>query len=177
MLKKISAFIPLLIFLVIVAFLYNSLDQKSANQNKLLIGNGQKIPLPEFQLVDLFDSNSKINKKDLPKRYILVNFFASWCSTCKKDARILEKLNKDIAVYGIIWNDVDQKARQYLQNNNNPYHKTFIDPQGKLAQKLQIKAIPHHFLIDPDGNIIYSIEGNLEPYIFYQIRQLKQQKL
>lgn len=132
-----------------------------------------KIILPEFALGSLFDGNEELSKKDLIGKYSLVNFFASWCTTCRAEHEILLRLKSEniIDMYGIAWRDIDENTKDYLQKSGNPFKKIGKDTQGLFSRITGIGAVPETLIIDPNGNVILRYRGNLQDFSIDEIKE------
>lgn len=128
--------------------------------------------LPEFYLSDLFDENKDFSKKDLKGKFSVVNFFASWCTTCRAEHEILLRLRdeKIIDIYGIAWRDIDKNTKDYLEKHGNPFNKTAKDSQGLFTKIADIQAIPETWIINPEGNVVMRFRGNLQDFSIDEIK-------
>jgi cytochrome c biogenesis protein CcmG/thiol:disulfide interchange protein DsbE len=135
-----------------------------------------KIILPEFSLSDLFDENENFSKKDLVGKYSVINFFASWCATCRAEHEILMELQKEgiVDLYGIAWRDIDENTKKFLKRNGNPYKKTAKDTMGLFNRITGIEAIPETVIIDKEGNIVRRLQGNLQEFSIEEIKEFLQ---
>lgn len=134
----------------------------------------EKIILPEFSLPDLFDENSDFSKKDLIGHYSVINFFASWCTTCRAEHDLLLKLkNEDIVeIYGIAWRDIDNNSKALLKNSGNPFNRVAKDSRGLFTKIIGIQAVPETLVIDPKGNVVMRYRGNLQDFSLDEIRDV-----
>ncbi|NMD01566.1 MAG: TlpA family protein disulfide reductase, partial [Bacteroidales bacterium] len=115
---------------------------------------------PDFSLTD---SNGKLFKLSrLRGNFVLLDFWASWCTPCRYENPNLVKAYKDFAKKGlhIVQVSLDNNKEQWLQaiekDNLTPWThvsdlKYWDSPVAKLYG---IQAIPANFLIAPDGKII-----------------------
>ncbi len=92
---------------------------------------------------------------DEPKlkgKFIIVDFWATWCPPCKRAIPELNKfaknLQKDVVVIGIS-DEPPAKIKKML----TPKIEYFVasDSQRRMMKELQVKGIPHVIVIDPKG--------------------------
>lgn len=133
-----------------------------------------RIALPEFSLPELFDEEEDFSKKDLVGKYSVVNFFASWCTTCHAEHEILMRLKdeENIELYGVAWRDIDENTKTYLRQNGNPFKKIAKDSRGLFTKITGIIAIPETLIIDPKGNVVMRYRGNLQEFSIDEIKKL-----
>lgn len=109
-----------------------------------------------------------IHFSELKGRYVLLQFWGSWCGPCRRENPHLAELYRkyhergfDIFSVGIERNP--QAWRRAIETDGLiwPYHTAdFQEFGGPIAKQFNIKSIPTTFLIKPDG----MIEGvNLSP--------------
>ena len=117
---------------------------------------------PEFIVPDIL--GGEITNKDAKGKYVLLNFFASWCVSCLGEhPNILAlKGHKNLTVYGIAWHDDKESLSQWLKKNGNPYDKVGLDDEGKLIIDFGISGVPESFLISPEGEIVFHQIGVLD---------------
>ncbi len=106
----------------------------------------------------------------LRDKYVMVNFFASWCVPCLAEHSLLKTLGNDHAVtlYGVAWNDDSSAVTAWLNENGNPYDLLGLDVAGKTGVEYGITGVPESFLVDPEGKIIWHISGPLTEEIVRQ---------
>jgi len=91
-----------------------------------------------------------------------VNFWASWCSPCRKEAPALEQLAGSAPgraqLVGVNWNDGLSGARSYVRQ----YGWTFPnlrDSSGVVGLRYGLAGLPMTFILDPDGRIVQVLHG------------------
>lgn len=168
-------YIPLLIFIVIVGFLFNGLYLNP----RLLPSQLLDKPMPHFELSGLNKNDAGLSDKDFKGHFSLLNIWATWCEVCRGENIFLLKLaQQGVVIYGLNYKDDRSKARQWLKTLGNPYSAVGFDKQGKVAINFGVYGTPETFLIDSEGNIRYRHVGVLNQSDWQQhfvpiINQLK----
>lgn len=160
-------FIPLSIFLVLAIFLYISLSLNPKELPSPFINK----PFPEV-LATTF-KNKNFSKKQLLNKVSLVNFWASWCVTCRAEHQMLIKIaqEKNLQLIGINYKDTKTEANKYLKMLGNPYRFNVFDNQGKLGLELGVYATPETFIVDKKGIIRFKHTGEITKNIW--LKQIK----
>jgi cytochrome c biogenesis protein CcmG/thiol:disulfide interchange protein DsbE len=153
--------IPLVIFLVIAAFLGSRLlgGYDPHRIPSVLIGK----PAPEFLLPELRDPNQTFSPKQMRGKVWLLNVWGSWCVACREEHPFLIELSKSgvIPLYGLNWKDEREAALATLQELGDPYLLSVSDFDGRVAIDYGITGAPETYLIDQNGIIRYKEVGQL----------------
>ncbi|MDR0661355.1 MAG: AhpC/TSA family protein [Prevotellaceae bacterium] len=98
-------------------------------------------------------------------KYVLVDFWATWCAPCKKEAPTLIELYNKYKDKGfeIVSISLDEKKDDWLKSIKEwemPWiHMSDLGGfKGNAAQSYMVKAIPYMVLISPDGKIIEALK-------------------
>ena len=92
-------------------------------------------------------------------RPVVINFFASWCDPCKREAPVLEQLwqqdkGDGLVVLGIDSNDSRGDARKFLNVHGVTYPVVF-DHNGRVASNSYAVAnLPVTYVLNPQGRIV-----------------------
>ncbi|WJS96762.1 AhpC/TSA family protein [Flavobacterium johnsoniae] len=91
------------------------------------------------------------------KKYILIDFWASWCGPCRKEIPNLKTAYAEYAGKGFeilsISIDKDEKAWQKALGQENMQWHNLLD-DDKVSKSFNVKAIPATYLVDSKGVII-----------------------
>ncbi len=92
----------------------------------------------------------------------IVNFFASWCTTCELEHPNLLTIRQqfpEVAIVGVAYRDTDDRIASYLARLGNPYSTVVIDSHGQGGIALGAVNVPETFVISRNGVIEYRLKG------------------
>lgn len=124
-------------------------------------GTGDSVPSVTLSLIS--NPSSKVNIAGINAKYVLIDFWASWCASCRESMSSLSHLSsslssKGLKVVGISLDKDPELAKQFLKK----YPASFMqlgDPQGISASKFGLPKMPTSYLIGPDKKIIHVFPG------------------
>ena len=136
-------------------FFYNNMVQRFQPFIALLPGSAA----PEFTLPNL--QNEEVSLSDLKGKYVLIDFWASWCRPCRianpKVKQLYSKYSKkNFEILGV---SIDQDKNAWasaIKQDNLPWVQVIDDGAfaGVAPAAYQVNAIPSTWLIDPQGRIV-----------------------
>jgi cytochrome c biogenesis protein CcmG/thiol:disulfide interchange protein DsbE len=156
--------LPLLVFLVVGVFLFLSLNSDPNKLPSPLVG--KKFPIIEG--TDFY-SNETVKLNDLMDNNLaLVNVWASWCVTCRKEHQVIMNIakNNNLKLIGINYKDTKSDGEEYLKVMGNPFDEIVFDPNGEIGMELGVYATPETFLISREGLIIHKHIGEITKEIW-----------
>ncbi len=90
---------------------------------------------------------------------VLVQFWASWCGICKLEQDSIESISKDHAVITIAMKSGSaDEVRQYMTENQLSF-PTINDPEGDIADRYGVRAVPASFILNSKGEIAFRETG------------------
>jgi len=118
--------------------------------------------MPDFRLPDMANKDVTLASL-LGKGPVLIDFWASWCTPCKNAMPPLHSLAESYDSLTVVLISIDApkdvaKAKNFLKSKQYKFVPLF-DSEKSLASKLNVKTVPHTFIIDREGNIVYSHVG------------------
>ena len=110
-------------------------------------------------LIDI-DGN-KVHLSKFKGKWLVLNFWATWCGPCRKGLPVLMEVakaraNDNVVLWAVDLDESKSKVQDFLKKKgwNLP---VLLDAKGKVSQKYGVGGIPHTVVIGPDG-VIHSVE-------------------
>ena len=115
----------------------------------------------DFSGFDLEGNESKLSDYVGKGKYVLADFWASWCGPCKREIPNLIELQKQFGgekfvVLGVnVW-DQEDKFKEALKEEGITYPQIYVPRDGKdnATELYSIQGIPQIMLFGPDGTIV-----------------------
>ena len=126
-----------------------------------------QIPKPISSLIFEDFSGKKINLKDYQGKLVILNFWATWCSPCKKEMPSLETLYKsnefkNLQVFAINMEKPNIiKTKKFFTELNINKLKIFFDPDLNFVKEFKLRGVPTTILINKKGEEFARIIGEI----------------
>ena len=113
---------------------------------------------PDFTLPSL--SGQSVSLHDfLGKKAIVINFWASWCTSCEEEMPQLLKLKEsagsDVVFLGINAGDSQRAAQRFVDKTGYNY-EILLDSTKNISKSYEFKGIPATIVINRQGDIVFS---------------------
>ena len=151
--------IPLALFAVLVGLLGVGLTMDPSKVPSPLVGK----PVPAFELPRLEDPDRTVSPEALKGRVYILNVWASWCVSCRKEHPILMQAAQrgELTIIGLDYKDKRDDARRWLRRHGDPYRVSAFDAKGKVGIDLGVYGVPETYVIDAQGVIRHKHIGPL----------------
>jgi peroxiredoxin len=140
--------------------------------NKLPSVNVRTIEGETFNTSDIYNEGNPI----------LISFWALWCKPCKKEMEAYNENYEDwieetgVKIYAVSIDDSRSTSKVAPFVNGKAWEmEVLLDPNGDFKRAMNVNMIPHTFLLDGKGNIVYqhtSYYEGLEEEIFELVEKV-----
>jgi peroxiredoxin len=115
-------------------------------------------PAPAFSLGRL-TGDGDLSLRSLRGKTVVLNFFASWCDPCKREAPVLEHLwqqdrAQGLVVLGVDANDLRGDAQRFVHVHGLTYPVVFDHDGLVAANRYAVANLPVTYVLNPRGRIV-----------------------
>lgn len=126
------------------------------NSIKLIAG----FSAPDFPMFD--KEGKEYSLADFKGKYVYIDVWATWCGPCKQEIPVLEKVyeklkdNSELEIISISIDENEKAWKKMIEKDNFGWKQLIVKGgfKSELANKYNIRGIPHFILIDKKGNLI-----------------------
>ena len=129
----------------------------------------QNRTLPSVKVKDLKGNWVNIQTIENDGKPIVISFWATWCKPCKKElnaiAEVYEEWQDDTGVKLVAISIDDSRSASKVKpyvNSSGWEYDIYLDSNRDLARSLGVSTVPHTFLLDGKGNIVWEHRGYIE---------------
>ncbi|MEO6989085.1 MAG: redoxin family protein [Aquihabitans sp.] len=104
-------------------------------------------------------------------RWVVVNFFATWCVPCIKEHPELRSFSVaheetgDARVISVVYDQDPDVVREWFERNGGDW-TVFDSDEGRTAFEWGVTGVPESYLVAPTGVVVERIVGGVtQPYL------------
>ncbi|CAI2718797.1 peroxiredoxin family protein [Nitrospina watsonii] len=160
--KPVSIYIPYtLLALALLAIFISALNRVELKPFEVEYP-AEAFIAPNFELTTL--NGGKISLKDYRGKVVFINFWATWCATCKVEMPSMQRVYDKFKDRGFemltISVDKDQKLIQPFMDKYNLTFPVLLDPEETIAKQVyKTTGVPETFIVSKNGIIVHKAIG------------------
>ena len=125
--------------------------------------------LPNINLKDVNGATKNLSKFSNNGNPIIISFWATWCKPCKAELNTIAEEYDDwidetgVKLIAVSIDDARSSTRvePYINAQGWEY-LVLLDPNGDLKRAMNVNNVPHTFLVDGNGKIVWD-HNNYSP--------------
>lgn len=128
-----------------------------------------KADLPSVQLKDI--NGNTVNTAEIGKdgKPVIISFWATWCKPCKRELKAIHEVYPDwqeetgVKLIAVSVDEAQnaQKVKPLVDGFGWEY-EVLLDPNGEFKRQMGVSDVPHAFVVDGQGNIVYNHKGYVD---------------
>lgn len=134
----------------------------AAAKEKARVALGVGTMAPDFALLDL--NERKFQLSSLRGKYVVLDFWGSWCGWCMKDMVNLKvayaKYKDRIEVVGIDCRETEKHWRESVARESLPWTNLFNGTEDDVLKLYKVEGFPTKIIISPEGKIVGIFVGD-----------------
>ena len=124
----------------------------------------EPVAVPEAVLLDAEDGEHSL--ADYKGKWVVLNFWATWCAPCRREMPSLELLQAampDIAVVPVATGrNAVEGIRRFFDDAGVKTLPILRDPQSRLAHGMGVMGLPVTVILNPEGQEVARLIGDAE---------------
>jgi len=136
---------------------------REGDMKKLMLLD-EPVPVPEAVLLDAEDGEHSL--ADYKGKWVVLNFWATWCAPCRREMPSLERLQAampDIAVVPVATGrNAVEGIRRFFDDAGVRTLPILRDPQSRLAHGMGVMGLPVTVILNPEGQEVARLIGDAE---------------
>lgn len=118
---------------------------------------------PTFELADTTGATHR--PADYAGKVLMVQFWATYCTPCRTEMpsmnHLAERLGEGFEILAINMGERREEVERFVAEVG-PKFTVLLDPEGRAIRDWKVFAVPSTFILDPAGNIRYTLYGPAE---------------
>jgi thiol-disulfide isomerase/thioredoxin len=121
-------------------------------------------PVPEAVLLDAEDGTHAL--ADYKGKWVVLNFWATWCAPCRHEMPSLERLQAAMPGIAVVPVATGRNAvegiKRFFEEAGVKTLPILRDPQSELARAMGVLGLPVTVILNPEGQEVARLIGDAE---------------
>ncbi len=122
------------------------------------------VPVPEAVLLDAEDGTHAL--ADYKGKWVVLNFWATWCAPCRREMPSLERLQAAMPELAVVPVATGRNAvegiKRFFEEAGVTTLPILRDPQSRLAHAMHVMGLPVTVILNPEGQEVARLIGDAE---------------
>ena len=135
----------------------------------LLLAMSASAAIPSVTLKDINGKTVDTAQLSNDGKPMVISFFALWCKPCQRELKAIaevydewqEETGVKLIAVSIDEAQNEQKVKPLVESKGWEY-EVLLDPNGEFKRQLGVNDIPHVFVVDGEGNIVWNHQGYVD---------------
>ena len=152
-----SVVLAVLVAILVAVLATRDSSNERSTQSPLL---GRVAPPVEGRTI----TGEQVSTADQRGRWVVVNFFGSWCTPCLQEHPQLNAFDLahreegDAVLISVTFDDSAKKARRFFAEHGGDW-PVIDDPENRIGVAFGVPKVPETFVISPDGVVVQRFAG------------------
>lgn len=144
----------------------------------------QSKKLPDVKLTSMLGDAVNVSTLSNDGKPMIISFWATWCKPCKEELNTIAEEYEDwveetgVKLIAVSIDDSRSSGRvEPMVNQFGWEYDILLDPNGDLKRAMNVNNVPHTFLVDGEGNIVWdhnNYASGDEEELYEEIKKLAQ---
>jgi cytochrome c biogenesis protein CcmG/thiol:disulfide interchange protein DsbE len=111
-------------------------------------------------------AGGRVDIDDYRGRWVMVNFFASWCTPCIVEQPELAAFDEehkalgDAVLVGVTYDNTKADAKAFMAERSGTW-PVINDPENSIGVAYGVAQVPETFVVSPDGVVVQHFPGGI----------------
>ncbi|MGH9137500.1 MAG: TlpA family protein disulfide reductase [Acidimicrobiales bacterium] len=149
---------------IVVAFVVVVLWTREPATDRITQSPLLERPAPEIAGTTL--DGEPFELSSLRGRFVVVNFFATWCVPCVQEHDDLRRFSErhdtlgDAVVVSVVFDDEPENVERFFEENGGDW-PVVVGDEGDISLDYGVTGVPESYLVGPDGVVYAKITGGV----------------
>ncbi|MBD8028394.1 TlpA family protein disulfide reductase [Ureibacillus sp. Re31] len=164
--RRMILLLSALFIVILIGILVKNHITKDTDFNPMITTSNETIKLDfNTPLTRLDETGTTL--EDYKGKILIINFWASWCGPCQKEAPHLKAFydnmpdNVELLAINITSSEIRKNIEKFIDLYDLKF-PIFLDLDKSLEKSFKVLTYPTTFIVDSDGTLKYTIKGPID---------------